>query len=52
MVPALTIYYGDRERMNDDNALKEVYMGVRRAGRRSFQITLGKMIGKFLEGMS
>lgn len=52
MIPVLTIYYGDRKRMNDDNALNEAHMSARRAGRRSFQIKLGKMMAKFLEGMS
>ena len=52
MIPVLTIYYGDRKRMNDDNALNEAHMSARRAGRRSFQIKLGNMMAKFLEGMS
>lgn len=38
--------------MNNDNALREVDMGTRKAGRKSFQIKLGEMMEKFLEEMT
>lgn len=41
----------DKERMNDDNTLREADVGARKVGSKSFQTKLGEMTEKFLEEM-